>query len=441
MRNLSTFLDGGIQLLRSTLITAITIAILASASESRAQQSGSPNFVSLEGRFSVSLPDRFKQRTNLNIPTPLGDAYGDLYEWQINEVTFGVGYADTIQPINQPEAVKQFFDGATERFRKLVVANNGNIAVVKNITLDKHPGIEQRADLFTGSFIQRTYLVSRRIYQTLVVMTNSQRDESTAVRMLDSFKLLSDAEITEEALKVPPGPLPQTPEAPRAGSDATDEGLRGPVMSVRTEIQYLSERPLTKMLPRSRVTTYNEKGNMLRSEWCDFKNNLDLIIVYGYLDGGRVSVSKFIPREYGLPLARGGNGSIPTNKKKDPRYDHRFEFKYDDKKRLTETTDFLSDGDILERNVYKYEGNQKEELVYSENGSLIRRHLYILDDKGNEIEQTDFKADGSVSSKMSYTYEFDSNGNWTKRTTSWNVVSDRLRQLQPSVHLRTITYY
>src|SRR6185295_13041302 len=112
-------------------------------------------FVSLEGRFSISLPEPSGSK-KLIIPTPIDDAYGTLYEWQTKEVTFGIGYADTFQPINQPEAVEQFFDGATERFRRLAVAYNGNIAVVKKITLDKHPGIEQRADIFTGSFIQRT---------------------------------------------------------------------------------------------------------------------------------------------------------------------------------------------------------------------------------------------------------------------------------------------
>ena len=425
-------------MLRLALITAITIAILSPAKQESRSAVGAPRFVSLEGRFSISLPDRFSF-TKPTIPTPFGNVYGNRFEWQTKEWTLVVVYADT-EPINDPEAVKQFFDDVTERFRRLAVATSGKIAVVKKTTLDNHPGIEQRADLSTGSFIQRTYLVSRRFYETLVVVKNSQKHENSAVRVLDSFTLLSDAEITEEALKAGPGPLPQTPEAPRAGSDADDEGLRGPVKSVRFENQYLSETPLTRWGTRFRLTTYNEKGNKLRTESYDFKNNLFLIEVYGYLVGSRVSASKIIQREYSPPVV--STGGVRPNKDPDPRYQRRFEFKYDEKKRLTEMTDFFSNGDILERYVYKYERNQKEELVYSENGSLVRRHLYILDDKGTVIERTDFDADGSVRLKGSYTYEFDSNGNWTKRTNSWNVVSDMLRRFQPpSVHLRTITYY
>jgi len=161
-------------------------------------------------------------------------------------------------------------------------------------------------------------------------------------------------------------------------------------------------------------------------------------MVYGYLDGGRVSASKFIRREYDtLPVRR---GILSSNKEMDARYQHRFEYKYDEKKRLIESTDLLSNGEIVERHVYIYEAKQKEELVYSKTGSLTYRELYILDDKGNEIEDIDLEPDGSVSSKISYSYEFDSHGNWTKRT--MNVLSDRHRRIEaPSVHLRTITYY
>jgi hypothetical protein len=130
-----------------------------------------------------------------------------------------------------------------------------------------------------------------------------------------------------------------------------------------------------------------------------------------------------------------------SDKKPDPRYDRRFEFKYDEKKRLIEQTDFLSNGEISWRRVFKYEGNQKEELNYQEARSLTQRTVYTLDDEGNKIERTIFEPDGTVRSKISFTYEFDSKGNWTRRTSSWNVVDEKLRQFEPTTIVRTITYY
>lgn len=424
------------------LLSVLLVNLVTPASHSA---SDAPRFVSLEGGFSISLPERYKQLTPLTIRLPSSNAHGNLYEWKIKDRVFSIGYADRYLPISDAE---QFFDGVAEHFRSLALSVNGNLGSVKNITIDKHPGIELRADINKGSFVQRTYLASGRIYRTMVVVKDSQRDERTAISVLDSFKLLSDAEITEEALKTPPGPLPQTPEASRAGSDASDEGLLGPVKRVRTETQFLSETQLTMDGPRSWVNTYNEKGNKVRSETFDFKNNLIQLTVYGYLDGNRVSASKHIPRAdgprpgIGAGLGIGPGRSLQSNKKKeDPRYDHRYEFKYDDKKRLIEHTDFSSNGDILWRRVFKYEGNQKEELFYPENRSWTQRTLNVLDDKGNVTERTVFAPDGKVRSKVSFTYEFDSNGNWTKQTKSWSVVDERLRPFEPSSVIRTITYY
>jgi hypothetical protein len=435
-------IKGGNSMRRLVLITAFIIAILSPASDSRAQSSGAPRFVSLEGRFSIALPDRSDVR-RMNMPTPYGYGYGHQHEWETKEGSFGVGYADTFQLVSKPEDVKQFFDAAAERFRNVAAVNGFKVPEPKQITLDGRPGIEQRADLPASTIIRRLYLVSRRVYETAVVMKNNQRKyESAAVGVLDSFRLLTDREITEEALKAGPGPLPQTPEAPRAGSDADDEGLRGRVKSVHTEIQYLTETPLTRMGMRSRVTTYNQNRNKLRTESYDSRNNLYLITVYGYLDGSRVAAFKYIDREYGPPTGSGGAGPATSERKMDPRYQHRFEFKYDEKKRLSETTEFRSNGDFMARHVYKYDGNQKQEFVYLEDGTLTRRHLYILDDKGNEIESTDFDADGKVLSKISYSYEYDANGNWTKRTSSRKEGDQNLLRLDPgSVQMRTITYY
>ena len=424
---------------RLVLLATLTIAMLSHAS---AQPSGAPKFVSLEGRFAIALPDRSDVR-RMNMPTPFGAAYGQQHEWETKQGGFGVGYADTFQTVSKPENVKQFFEAAAERFRNAAVANGAKVGAVKTITLDERPGIEQRADVRSAVLIRRLFLVSRRVYETAVLLKDDQRKfESAAVGVLDSFRLLTDRELTEEALKSPPGPLPQTPEVPRAGSDADEENLRGRVKSVHTEIQYLTDTPLARAGMKSWIETYNQNGNKVRTESYDTRNNLEKITVYGYLDGSRVAAFKFIDREYGPPTGRGGAGPETTDRKMDPRYQLRFEFKYDEKKRLSEKTEFRSNGDHMGRHVYKYEGNQKEESVYLEDGRLMRRSLYILDDKGNTIESTDLDVDGKVLAKISFTYEYDANGNWTKRTSSRKEGNEALRRLDPgSVQIRTITYY
>lgn len=434
-------------MLRLALIVTVAIAILSPAQQELPSVVGASAFVSLEGRFSILLPDR-NGFSSLTIPTPRGNARGDMYQWQTKEGTFDVSYADAPQPLDDPENAKQFFNGSTELFKKLAAANSGNVAPIKQITLDKYPGIEQRADLFTGEIIQRTYIVSRRIYEMVLVLKNAQREyENVAVGVLDSFKILNDADVqkrlTDEAAKAEPSPLPQTLVTSRPGTDASDDGLHGRVKSVLTEMQDLSGTWANQARMRNLFATYNEQGNKVREERYDYKGNLSQITVYGYIDGNRVSAFKLIEHEYDPPAVGIGPGPGAAVKKSDNRYNFKFEFKYDDKKRLTEKTSFHSNGDIWLRYVYKYTDNKREELVYAANGSLNWRHLVTLDDKGDELERTVFETrNDTVRLKEAYVYEFDSHGNWTKRTTSKIVTKDGREEREPaSVYFRTITYY
>ena len=434
-------------MLRITLIVTIAVSLLLPAQREVPSVVGAKTFVSLEGRFSISLPDR-NGISPLTIPTPFGEAKGHLSHWETKEATFGVGHADGAMPLDGPVALKQFFDSDIARFNKVASSNNGNVAAVKQITLDKYPGIEQRVDLFTGSVVQRTYIVSRRVYEIVAVLRNSQRvHEAVAMGVLDSFKVLSEAEVTarqaHEAAKAEPSPLPQTPVAQRAGTDASDEGLRGRVKSVLIESQDLSGTWSVQGRKRDSLNTYNEQGNRVRTEEYDSRGNLSAITVYGYIDGSRVSAFNSIDREYNSPLiASVAPAPGAELKKPDPRYQYRYAFKYDDKKRLTEETFFHSTGEIWLRYVYRYKGNQKEELAYSEDGSLDQRSLYVLDDQGNEIEETIFETNGSIRAKEKFTYKFDAQGNWTTRTTSQIVMNKKREQSIPySVHFRTITYY
>src|SRR5262245_1751115 len=118
---------------RRALVSAFVILLFGVFVEVAAQQESrsaadAPRFVSLEGRFSISLPNQ-SSLSRLTIPTPVGNAYGNWYEWRTKEATFGVGYADSFEPIDDPKAIKQFFEGVTERLRKFVEANDGKIVI------------------------------------------------------------------------------------------------------------------------------------------------------------------------------------------------------------------------------------------------------------------------------------------------------------------------
>ena len=424
------------------LIIAITIAMLLPVQREAPSVVGARTFVSNEGRFSIALPG-VTGFGSLTIPTPFDEAKGDLYQWRTREATFGIGYADASQPLDQPEVANTFFKSETERFNKAATSNSGSIAAVKQITLDKCPGIEQRVNLFTGTVIQRTYIVSRRIYEIVAVMTNDQKAyESLALGVLDSFKVLDEAEAktreAENVAKAEPSALPQMPVTPRAGSDASDDGLRGGVKSVLTEALSGQKRK------RESLDAYNRQGNLIRSEWYDDNGNVDSIKVYGYLDGSRVSKVKDVERDYNPPAPaplRETSPAPPNAKKPDPRFQYRSEYKYDNQHRLIEETTFLNDGSLWVRSVYKYQGNQKEKLDYSDDGRLSQRVVYKLDAKSSVIEETVFYGD-VARYKVSHAYEFDSKGNWTKRTTSTTQIEDgRERALRPQVNVRTITYY
>ena len=266
------------------------------------------------------------------------------------------------------------------------------------------------------------------------------------MNVLDSFQLLNEDEVAtvrkEQAAKAQPSPLPQEPVVPRMGSDAQDEGLRGRVKTVFTESKDLSGTWTVQTRKPNSMDYYNERGNLTKKESYDYQGNLSDVTAYGYLDEVRVSHRESIRHEYNPPPMLIGPPAGGATPKYDPRYSYKFTFKYDDKKRLTEKTWIGNDGKLWLRYVYNYSGNQREELVYSADGSLNQRYLSVLDDKGNEVEETIFEArDGSTRSKNSYAYEFDSHGNWTKRTTSKWVTKDGGSSYEPQyVYYRTITY-
>ena len=404
-------------------------------------------FVSLEGRFSIALPQMKHGFSSTSIEIPAGRATGDFYTWKMKEGVYTVGFVDAPQSSNEAETSKALVAKARATTVTFADSNNGKLTE-RSIALDKHPGTEIRVEFPTAVLIQRLYLVSRRLFQLIRVVKAEQHIfEGVAVNVLDSFKLLNEAEVKAalkaEAAKAEPSPLPQEPVAKRAGTDAVEEGLHGRVKTVLRESEDLSGTWAVGTRKPDSMEYYNERGNLTKRESYDWKGNLSDITVYGYLDGARVSDWKSISHEYNPPPMMISSGPGEAKPKFDPRYKYKFEFKYDDKGRLIEKTLINNAGGLGLRYVYKYSEKQREKLVYSADGSLNQHYLSVLDAQGNEIEWTIFEVkDGSVRSKHSYAYEFDAKGNWTKQTNSkWVTKGGRSYYEPQSVAYRTITYH
>jgi YD repeat-containing protein len=407
--------------------------------------SGSQQFTSLEGRYTISLPQDISSYQPLSANTPAGKATGEAYNWRMAEGQFSVIYMDRSESVSEPTTANIALDRIRDQTLAQLAGAKGKLIKENSISLSGHIGRELKIELPNGLFIIRIYLVSNRIYQLSVAVSQSQQ-EAGVVKVLDSFQLLTPADI-ETALKKKiaestPDPLPQEPAAKKLKSDAEDEGLKGRVKIVTTEEEDLSGTWVVGKRKPSSTYYYNDQGNIVKKELYDYRGNPMDITVYGYIDGDRVSQSKSIRYEYDPPPIMSRPGPAGSETKRDPRYSSKYKYKYDDRGNLTEKEMYLNDGKLWMRFVYKYKDSQKEESVYSSDGSLNQKYLSRLDVKENVIERTDFNVkDNSVRNKYSYTYEFDAKGNWTKRVTNKWVTKDDKTSFEPAwITYRTITY-
>lgn len=405
-------------------------------------------FTSLEGRFTIDLPQQVSGFRGITTETPKGRiTLGDAYSWRLPYTQYEIGYIDPTLAPNFSGDGKAFVDHVAAALAEQMATKNGKLLSNVEITMAGGYAREVKFEFPDFFNVQRIYFVNQRMYQVAVGFKKDTYLPEAIVRILDSFKVLTPSDVIaaqqKQIVEASPSPLPQEPVAKKLKSDAEDEGLKGRAKTVFTESQDLSGTWSVQKRKPSAMEYYNEQGNLTKRESYDYMGNLSDVTVYGYLDGDRASHFKSIEHEYNPPpmmIAPAPGGEKP---KYDPRYSHKFKFKYDDRGRLVETVWNGNDGKLWLRYVYNYKGNQKEELVYSADGSLNQKYLYTLDDKGNETDEVNYNIkDDSIRSKYSYVYEFDAKGNWIKRTTSEWAKKDGKESLEPAwITYRTLTYY
>jgi hypothetical protein len=183
-----------------------------------------------------------------------------------------------------------------------------------------------------------------------------------------------------------PEALPQVPAAKMEKTDAEDDNLRGKVKTIVEE----SEKPgYGNSRYVSSIEDFDKRGNFVKRVFFDWAHNPWQIMVYGYVDGARVSRDNSIRHEYDPPAMAmpPGAPNAPPDPPRDPRYDYKYENKYTNGKK-TEHILFDNSGELLTRTVFNWKGKTEVEvLLYTSSGELNQKYVRSFDKDGNEIDE------------------------------------------------------
>lgn len=374
-------------------------------------------FVCVEGAYSIALSTDIRSRSP--IPQVKDVSLGGFeYGWKKDIGAFLVGVEELI---SSSPTFKKALENAGNKYIEKITSIYGKLISRKEFPFDGGSGLDIRMQMPDGEIrLRRIILAGNRLYTITSAWRGNENGEAQ-LKIFDSFKVIdSKAIIAQKVKEATPKPLPQTPVVKKQRTDAEDVGLKGKVKSVT-----LLKEDLTLTWSVGGVQTYsedfyNESGYLIKLV-SYYKGSSNSIWVFGYLDGMRVSDGKMIDYDgdlFGMVII--GTAEKKEKKTLDTRYYNKYEYKYDDKKRLIEKAVYGNDGELRHKIVYLYDGNKVEETTTNGEGKINWKIIEVSDEKSNLIEKTFVISGGSSSgTTYKYTYQsFDEKGNWTKRTVS-----------------------
>ena len=205
-------------------------------------------------------------------------------------------------------------------------------------------------------------------------------------------------------------------------TDLEHVGLKGKIKTVKVDEARLSNKSGQAVEGKKvqlETTTYGENGMLVKSVRVDAGARGDYFYSYD-ANGNR------------LELIR---NAVTQSRVKT-------EFKYDGNGNRVEEIQTGDEG-LVARTTYVYDskGRCTEKRLFNKQGMFARRtYAYKTDD--HPTEEAEYDPKGGLVGKQSYSYELDSTGNWTKRITSRDMVSNGKQVSEPAeVTYRTITYF
>jgi len=214
----------------------------------------------------------------------------------------------------------------------------------------------------------------------------------------------------------------ETSGAQQRKSDLDHAGLLGKVKTVKLEEAKLtnkSGKPVEGKRVQLETQNYGENGMLVKAVRIDAGMRGEYFYSYD-AKGSR------------LELIRSSVSSSHV----------KTEFKYDANGNRIEEVQTADEGLVGKTvNVYDAKGRCIERRLYNKQGLFARRtYKYAAD--ANPTEEAEYDPKGALVGKQTYSYELDTTGNWIKRITSTQGMSNGKPVTEPAdATYRTITYY
>jgi len=170
---------------------AVLIGIISQPAVAPSQTSKTlKKFSSLEGRFSVLLPNENVERSSFE-DTRINGAEANVFTLKAGKAVYLVKYADLSGSLDNISTVEKILDSACN---DKAAGVNGTLSRKLEISIDGFLGREIKVDTPEQTIRARLYLVKQRLYQLEVIVPLDEGESKAVTTFLDSFKLINARE-------------------------------------------------------------------------------------------------------------------------------------------------------------------------------------------------------------------------------------------------------
>ena len=395
-------------------------------------------FEHIDCGFRFPFPGKLTLSTSISYSPYRELGEGKINRFSSNSATYDIGCIDLDDPPRK--MAKNEFISSLNAMTKDYLKDSKEFTALPVATANGREIYEFKTK---SDFLRRIkYILEGNRVLIFLAGAYDERGIEESLKLFNSVKYFSVRETVEKRMETATRKsLPQSPAIKLAQTDAVHNNLKGPVKSVRFEAV---DVPILVGTGERRIVsdeTYDTAGNLLKNFWFQGSGYPTSVRIYGFVGGARVSDSEEIDYDTTMRITAAGQGDVklpPPN----PSYEERYEYKFDDSKRLIERKEYDNRGKLSGTYTFTYKDNSMEEKWFGTDGKLNSTKRRQIDKNGNELKYEFWWYEDTDKEVETYDYKkHDQFGNWTERRVVKQITDRGLNRTRTSDEFRTISYY